>query len=491
MKYLDREKNRGGVERARDLSIECALLRRLAGRRIYRRGEEYARCGLVLDSVESRRNGETLVAGTQVYRAGLWREADEVVYYCDCPMGLSNRVCKHIVALGIFRSGKDGLRRRVLVCERGLEQAIHLLGGKETDQLGREWRDRTVVLVDELLTGGQVKAVFGLIERTLGKIAEARWQVGEAEAMNGERSDFVGALCERLIDACRRSGFRMPGAARRFLDWQMKLVGAGFKTDLLAGKLQDGYARLFGDEWRAVYRRLIVERHMALHKMDDGRLDLAARRQLRWLSHWLEGKGMMSAESDRSNSDRTEDTIEAAWQNFKSNPTQGEYLRLKECALLRSQWADWRQRALDYLRDRSNQALAASSKRISRAARKGVEADCSGLVGILLAEGEIEEAWSAAQQGGCSDELWLKLAALRVRHHPEEALVVYQRLVRRLLGRKDRYSAQEANRVLRKVRRLLKRLGCEEDFADFVSDLQRSFGAQRNFAEAVSGITVE
>src|SRR5262245_53212432 len=53
----------------------------------------------------------------------------------------------------------------------------------------------------------------------------------------------------------------------------------------------------------------------------------------------------------------------------------------------------------------------------------------SQLVRVLLHEGEIDQAWDAAQHGGCSDDLWLRLAERRAPDHPTDAISAYQRLV--------------------------------------------------------------
>jgi Uma2 family endonuclease len=53
--------------------------------------------------------------------------------------------------------------------------------------------------------------------------------------------------------------------------------------------------------------------------------------------------------------------------------------------------------------------------------------DNSELVGILLWEGNVEEAWQEAKKGGCSDGLRLDLAARREESYPEEYLAIERR----------------------------------------------------------------
>src|SRR5262245_35541973 len=151
MKFQDEKEGLSGEAAMRNSFVGRGLLCRMAGRRVYLRGQEYVRWGLVLDAVGGQ--GEALVAGTRVYRVGLRREAEGIVFHCDCPIGEAGRFCKHVVAVGLLRSGGDNLRRRVQVCEKGLEQAIRLLGEDEADRLGPQWCERAVALLDELLAG--------------------------------------------------------------------------------------------------------------------------------------------------------------------------------------------------------------------------------------------------------------------------------------------------------------------------------------------------
>jgi len=107
--------------------------------------------------------------------------------------------------------------------------------------------------------------------------------------------------------------------------------------------------------------------------------------------------------------------------------------------------------------------------------------DNSAWVRALLEAGEVEAAWEAAQAGGCADELWLRLAARRARQHPEEALSVYQRQIQRAIRRKNHYACGEAVRMLKTVRRLLKRLGRESEFGDYLKSLRQEHRPRRNF----------
>jgi len=78
----------------RDVMLE------LAGESYFERGEDYHRGGHVHDLVEHAGVVVARVAGTEDYRVRLWAE-DDLVFTCDCPLGLDGEFCKHCVAAGL------------------------------------------------------------------------------------------------------------------------------------------------------------------------------------------------------------------------------------------------------------------------------------------------------------------------------------------------------------------------------------------------------
>jgi hypothetical protein len=78
----------------RDVMLE------LAGESYFERGEDYHRGGHVHDLVEHAGVVVARVAGTEDCRVRLWAE-DDLVFSCDCPLGLDGEFCKHCVAAGL------------------------------------------------------------------------------------------------------------------------------------------------------------------------------------------------------------------------------------------------------------------------------------------------------------------------------------------------------------------------------------------------------
>ena len=62
-------------------------------------------------------------------------------------------------------------------------------------------------------------------------------------------------------------------------------------------------------------------------------------------------------------------------------------------------------------------------------------ADDSLLVELFLWEELYDEAWQEASAGGCSDSLWLRIAATREDKHPADAVAIYKEMIVTVLRR--------------------------------------------------------
>jgi uncharacterized Zn finger protein len=102
-------------------------------------------------------------------------------------------------------------------------------------------------------------------------------------------------------------------------------------------------------------------------------------------------------------------------------------------------------------------------------------------VEIFLWEGEDEQAWQEAQQGGCSSQLWLRLAERRQQNYPAEALPIYQREIKSLIEQTNNQAYAEAVELLVRVHELMKRLGRQEEFAQQLAQLRNTYKRKRNF----------
>ncbi|WP_416670654.1 SWIM zinc finger family protein [Egbenema bharatensis] len=176
---------------------------------------------------------------------------------------------------------------------------------------------------------------------------------------------------------------------------------------------------------------------------------------------------------------RFDQAIDLIWNAFKQMAHLGSYQRLKEQAEKHHDWAEWRDRALSYVREQ-----VASGKQQRTSYGYSLH-DHSTLVEIFLWEGNPEQAWIEAQAGGCSQKLWFKLAELRKADHPEEVLPIYQKQVEPLIQQTNNQAYADAVEFLRKSRELMVRLDRAQEFEQWVAHLQRTYKAKRNFMKLV------
>jgi uncharacterized Zn finger protein len=162
---------------------------------------------------------------------------------------------------------------------------------------------------------------------------------------------------------------------------------------------------------------------------------------------------------------RRDEAMAVAWDDFVARPALDRFVRLRSWAGGAADWPEWRERALDRLRGRPSE-----------------------LVRVLLAEDELEAAWAAAGGAGCSEELWLRLAARREADHPEDALAVYRRAVQAAVARTDRQGYEEAVALLRRMRPLAQRLGAEDAFGREVAALREGHRRKRTLVALLDGL---
>jgi uncharacterized Zn finger protein len=180
---------------------------------------------------------------------------------------------------------------------------------------------------------------------------------------------------------------------------------------------------------------------------------------------------------------RHEEAMNLIWTRFVEAPRLEGYVELKAHADRAGTWERWRTKALDYLREEM-----AREKMESQGSYLSPPVDSSRLVEILLWEGNVEEAWSEAKEGGCSDQLWLNLAARREEVYPEESLAIYQERIEPLVNRTTNKAYRDAYELLIRMRELTRQLGREAEFEEYVELLRLQYKRKRNFIKLLDGM---
>lgn len=175
-----------------------------------------------------------------------------------------------------------------------------------------------------------------------------------------------------------------------------------------------------------------------------------------------------------------------AWTQFEEGPGLGAYDKLK--AVVRradGDWPAWRDRALAHLRRDITREFG---ERNTPGYRRATAPDRSRLVEILLSEQEVEAAWQEAGAGACRVDLRLRLADLRAKDHPEDALAIYRSQVTQLVEQTNNQAYEQAMVLVNKIRRLLLDNGGERRWNDYQAELRAQFKAKRNFMKLLSAL---
>jgi uncharacterized Zn finger protein len=389
--------------------------------------------------------------------------------------------------------------------------------------------EHTVDSVDELLKEGHAAEVIELSEHALAAVEEAMGSIDDSDG-------YMGGILERLQEihhaACRKAKPDVETLAKRLFEWELRT-----DWDTFSGAAER-YANILGEKGLAVYRRLAeaewarvpalgpgrddpekygrrfritqivetlarqtgdVEAIVAVKKRDLSSpyayLEIAetykqARKHdlaLEWAERGLKAHParpdprlceFVAAEYHRRK--RHDEAMALVWAQFTDDPTLDQYRNLKNHAERIDQWPAWREKALGRVRERI--AVATRETEKNRWSLVG-RADHSELVRLFLWERKIEAAWREATSGGCSNDLWLELAAKREKAYPEDALLIYQRQIEPTLARGNNEAYRAAVGLLRKVSGLLAQLGREAEFVGYLQSVRARFKAKRNFVK--------
>ena len=385
----------------------------------------------------------------------------------------------------------------------------------------------TIDSIEELLKQGHTSEVIDLTEHALEAVEEA---MGTVDDSDGHMGSILERLQEIHLKACKKAKPDPEALARRLFTRELH---TDWDTFYGAAKT---YAGVLGEKGLAVYRKLAEAEWAAVPPLGPGRNDsekygkrfritqimetlarqtgdaeaiVAVKKRdlssawaylqiaeayqkarkrdlaLEWAERGVKAfpertdsrlREFLANEYHRHR--RHDEAMALVWAEFAESTTLEEYRNLKSHADKIGRWKTWRSKALDFLR----QSIA-EAKRDSRGDRWAWSRppDHTELVEVFLWEKDVEAAWREANEGGCTEGLWMALAAKRERDHPEEVLPIYQRQIEPTLNRKNNEAYREAVGLLRKIQELMARLGRQAEFADYLESVRAAHKPKRNF----------
>lgn len=394
--------------------------------------------------------------------------------------------------------------------------------------------DEAIDAIADLFDQSHAAAVIELSEYALGKVERGIEWVDDSDG-------YMSVLLDRLqalhLKACRKARPDAKALAERLFQWELN-----GEWDVFCGAART-YAKVLGKRGLAHYRELAEAEWVKVKPLEPGesdrgkygkrfritnimetlaeqcgdaealvaikRRDLSSgydflqiaeiykkNRQTAKALEWAEqGIGAFGHNADSRLNDfladlyhrrkRHDEAMTLIWPQFEAHPALENYQKLKRHANRNKTWSEWRGRALGHVRKVI--AKEAKNKRRSRWHYQPWR-DSSLLVEIFLWEKEPRQAWDEAQAGGCSRDAWLTLAAAREEKHPRDAVAVYRRFVGPTVEQTNNEAYAEAIRLLRRIEKLMRRLGEDKAFTDYLAGLRVEYKRKRNFIKLLNAI---
>lgn len=445
---------------------------------------------------------------------------DEIIDFVIGQLGsnenLRNRLSLE-AALADHKSDEQALRNVI-------EQAAFIEDFIEAEQVPTyvEKVDNVLDVIQSLIDRGEAERVMNLTVHAVGVLEDA------LDSMD-DPYDQAAALLRRLGEihrkACERVAPDPEWLARQLLELELHSERGAFSNAF------EKYGDVLGEKGRNAYRSLVEERwsetpdfspgdvnpqrfgvqgklskimetlardstHLIEIKSkdlstpydfleiaelyrDDDQPEKAREWAERGLSEFSESTATCLPAflaEEHQNHGRHELAMEMAWKIFVNAPNLDSYKTLRGFAERGGDWPEFRKRTLVFLQDHIRKVKAETGP-----VNVGPMADFSRLVEIHLWENDVESAWKDASVGGCSEDLWLRLASLRENDFPKDAVEIYQRRVRGILARDDVALYDEAIDLLGKIKHILFQLGNVKEFSDFLADLLTSNYRRRDF----------
>ncbi len=395
--------------------------------------------------------------------------------------------------------------------------------------------ENVVDSIEELLAEGYHNEVIELAEYALKRAEKA---LGNMDSSDG----FIGDVFERLQEihhrACVKAKPDPKVLAKRLFEWEMAADWDTFH------RAAEDYADVFAKEGLAEYRKLAEARWANVPQLmpnqekesfyDDKRyritsiMESLARAEgdiealvavmtrdlssaYRFLEiaevyknanyyvkalEWAE-KGLAAFPENTDSRlrefladeyhrhTRHNEAMQLIWMNFTEHPGLENYKSLKKHAEITGKWPNWRQDALKYIRSLISNGRKSNPQSNKYWMRRW---DNSLLVEIFLWEKDVDSAWTEAQAGGCDDHLWMQMAKLREKDHPQDAVTAYLKQVDPIVAGTNNSAYREAVVLIKKVRNLMRRTGQEKMFEQYKDSLMTRYKPKRNFIKLLSKI---
>jgi uncharacterized Zn finger protein len=369
-------------------------------------------------------------------------------------------------------------------------------------------------------------------------LTEAETAIESVDDSDGEMGDILQRLQDLHLAACRKVKPDPEELAARLFDrelngqWDLFYGAAATYASVLGEKGLAVYRRLAEEEWKKIkplgshkeerversHRRFNITHIMESLAEVSGDVESLVdikKKDLSYAYHYLQiaelyGKSgnrdkalewaevgikafpnrtdsrlrdFLAAEYHRRK--RHDEAMKLIWADFSDQTSLANFEKLKAHAERIHQWPVWRGKALDVIRADINR-----TKQARGGHRGGWNASGSNslIVEIFLSEKNPDAAWLEAQAEGCSERLWMRLAADREHDHPQDAIDVYKKWISPTVEKKNNQAYEDAAQLIKKIQRLMKRLNRDAEFADYLYEVRAAHKPKRNFMKLLDRI---
>jgi uncharacterized Zn finger protein len=392
--------------------------------------------------------------------------------------------------------------------------------------------DAAIDSLEQLLSDGQAAAVIGLSESALQSLERGIQSVDDSDGHFSMLSDRLQDIHYR---ACLEARPDPADLARRLFQWELHgdfdvFLGAAERyAKILGAKGLNTYRQQAEAEWAKVpprtagnersdwsqhFRITHIMESLARASGDIEELVAAMSRDLSSSYFYLRIAEVYRKAGQHDNAqlwaekglkafpDRTDarlrefaaeeyhrrgrhaDAMSLMWAEFSERPFPETYKTLEKHAKKAGAWPEWRERALAEIRTRIAKAKEKARGQV-RPRWMPADDNHSVLVEIFLYEGKAEDAWREASAGGCSDSLWLRLAAKREKEHPEDAARIYLKYAEAGVAATTNGRYEDPVSLLEKGAAIMKRLDRSAEFVHQLEELRTRYKIKRNFVKLV------
>lgn len=184
---------------------------------------------------------------------------------------------------------------------------------------------------------------------------------------------------------------------------------------------------------------------------------------------------------------RRDEALQLVWIQFAEQPNLDHYRKLHGMAERLGIWPAQRDRALAEL----DAATLRQANTLTAWKTKPSTPDRSERVRIALWEDDLEAAWQAMQLGTCQRDVPLTLAGRLEADRPADAVELYRRVIPAIVGETSNRAYERAIGLIRKVGGLMRRLGRDGEFGEYMAELRVNYKPKRNFIKLLDTVRVD